>query len=181
MSRHIRYDCNAIWHPIFTETVGFRIQETDWIKPCIAPATPDGWNAGHYVLNHFIQSRALYSQQRYLILCDDDRYEPGFFDKIDCVDGNVIICSMKRGDHQPPNSPPYGTGTLVAAKENMHVGGVAGEQMILSGSVFATVKFGPGNDSDGHVIKDLAKREDVKYVPEAYVWFNYLQPGRWNK
>lgn len=178
---HLR-DLGLIWHPIMNETFCFRIEESEWLKPCVCPVPPKGWNPGHHVLNYYLEHEPICEEARYLILCDDDWYEDGFFDKIDAIEGDVLVCSMKRGNTQPPNCPQYGTSTLVASRENLRVGYVAGEQLILRGNILKNIRFGPENDSDGRIIVQVCEaqgQEKVKFVPEACVLFNYLQPGRW--
>lgn len=175
------YRLGVQWHPLFDDSLKFRIKDSDWMHPTFCPPTPAGWAPAHHLINFFIDRRPLEMDHRYTILCDDDWYEPGFFPKIDAVDGSVLFCSMHRGQHQPANGPQYGTSTLVAARDNLKLGSVAAEQIILSGEELSMVRFGPELDSDGRIIEKFAAREDISFAPDAFVWFNYLQPGRWDK
>jgi len=179
IGQHVK-DCGADWHPLFNDSLCFRLKESGWLKPVFCSPVPAGWNPGHHVINEFIINEPIVPEDRYLILCDDDWYEPGFFDKLDREEGSLLFCSMLRGHHQPPNMP-HGIATLVAARENLTPGNVGVEQMIISGERLKLIRFGPSNISDGEVIRGLAGEPNITFVKDAFVWFNYLQPGRWDK
>lgn len=171
----------VMWHPVFNDDLPFRLAENDWIEPWFAARAPEGWNRGNWAFNWFLDHGSILDRSRYLLMPDDNFYEPGFFDKLEEREGELLICSMKRGHQIPPGGTPYGTDTLVAVPGNMHVGGVGGEQLIVSGRLLKTVRFGPNHGSDGQVIAALCQAHKPEFLPEAYVWFNYLEPGRWNK
>lgn len=139
------------------------------------------WRAWRNHLNAFIKLNMIEDGDRYIILNDDDFVEPGFFKKLDAVPGEFLICSMKRGQHTPSNSHGHGTDTLMACPENVKVCHVGCEQMIVSGRLFKTIHFADDICADGMAIVELAKRHPPAFVPDAYVWFNYLEPGRWGK
>jgi len=55
------------------------------------------------------------------------------------------------------------------------------EQIILTGRVAQIVRFENNVYGDGMLAEELFKsKNNITYVPEAYVLFNYLEPGRWN-
>ena len=85
-----------VWHPIFDDDVKFNIAPTFWIQPMVCPGTVDGWYMGHFKENWFIEHAPIVDQDRYLVLNDDDAYGTDFFKKIDAVQGDCLICSMRR-------------------------------------------------------------------------------------
>lgn len=139
------------------------------------------WRAWRNHLNAFIKLGIIEDNDRYIILNDDDFVEPGFFKKLDAVKSEFIICSMKRGQHTPPNSHGHGTDTLIACRQNVKVCHVGCEQMIVSGRLFKTIHFADDICADGMAIVEMAKHHVPTFVPDAYIWFNYLEPGRWDK
>ena len=171
----------VIWHPIFNDDLPFGIHNVSWIDPMYAPAATPGFNPGNWYINWFIIHARLLDDDRYLVLADDDFYEPRFFDKLDEHEGEVLICSMLRGQHQPPGGVPYGTSPLVAAPKNLKIGGVGMEQLVISGRLLKNFRIGPETVSDGAAIINLSKEHKFEFVPEANVWFNYLEPGRWDR
>lgn len=174
--------CEGIfWHPILNDDLPFGIHNILWIEPWYCPKPEEGFNPVHSAINFFLSRATIHPEDRYLFLMDDDWWEPGFLEKLDKHEGELLICSMLRGQHQPPKGLPYGTDPLTAAPENLKVGHVGAEQLIVSGRLLKDCKFGPEPFADGLLIEKLAKEHKVEFVPEANVWFNYLEPGRWEK
>ena len=177
-------DKPVFWHPIFDEGLPFDVHfPHHWIQKGFCPRSAPFWSMWADSLNRFIHAGRLDADSRYLILNDDDFYEPDFFSKIDIVDGEVLICSMKRGQRIPPGVTPeraHGTDTLEAKPESMVVGRVGAEQMVAAGRVFERYGFNNSIAADGERIVRIIAENRVQYVPEAFVWFNYLEPGRWD-
>lgn len=170
------------WHLLVEESARDCLARDldEWIHFHFFPDAPAGFHPAHWMHNQFLDL-GLDESDRYAFLCDDECWEPGFLNKIDAVAGEVLICSMKRGDRQPPNGPQYGTSTLIGAQENLHLGGVGGEQIIFSGKIGQRARYGPGPGGDFDFIKAATQLSGPVFVPDAYVWFNYLEPGRWNQ
>jgi hypothetical protein len=119
---------------------------------------------------------------RYAILNDDDAYEPGFWDKVRSCKEEVLIPSMMRGVRTPAGVSPeraHGTNTLVADPANMKVGHIGVEQLIVSGRILKNCRLPLTIAGDGEMICYIAATNPVTYIPDCYVWFNYLEPGRW--
>lgn len=155
---------------------------TEWAKLMLCDHFPEGWFAGSYKKNWFLNHVEWDHEARYIMLNDDDLYEPGFFEKMDDQDGEFLICSMKRGDQCPSDSKnPQACHTLVADKANLFCGGVADEQVMLSGRLLRRYRFGREYAGDWSLIKDVLAQHAPAMVPGAFVWFNYLEPGRWNE
>lgn len=173
------------WHPVFDDSLQFRMDfghELGWIHPEYCPPTNiPGFIRAHFINNWWMDRQVPEENGRYLFINDDDFLEEGFLEKVDGVEGDIMIVSMKRGHHQPPTGPQYGTETLVAAPENMSPGHVGGEQLIASGKALPRVRFGPNQFGDGEMVVAAVKEFEAAYVPEANVLFNWLEPGRWDK
>lgn len=132
------------------------------------------------MMNHFIQNY-LEDEEQYCFLMDDDFFEDGFFTKIPNAD--VVIVSMLRGDHEIATADPTGchpTFPLIAMPRNMRPYRVGLEQLIVKGKILRKYKSAPRIPGDGVMIAEIVKNEDVTYVSDAYVLFNYLQDGRWD-
>ena len=171
-----------IWHPVFDEgKVPEAKAEQNWIKPLWCPAMPEGYGfIGSWKTNWFLDHMDFEDSHRYLLLNDDDWYEPDFFNLLDEHGEGFIICSMKRGEHQPEGSPHPG-GVLIACPENMRKGYVGGEQIILTGAIAKNFHLGQGYEGDYEMLSKLLKQFKPRYAPEAYVLFNALEPGRFDK
>ena len=176
----------VLWHLLLDEGLPFSLRLPAWCTVYSCPKSEPFWSYWADSLNRFI-SRGFVDQNpksRYLILNDDDFYEPDFFDKIDKRDGEVIICSMIRGHNIPAGVIPeraHPTHTLTAAPESVQVGHIGAEQMVCSGRIFSAYGFNNTIAADGERICKIASENPPEFAPEANVWFNYLEPGRWNK
>jgi hypothetical protein len=134
-------------------------------------------------MNWFLNHVEWNDHDRYIQLNDDDLYEPGFFERMDAVAGELLICTMKRGDASPPkaDTPAQPFHTLTACRENLNCGGVGGEQIMMSGRAYRNFRFGKGFSGDWDMIADVLANYQPNFVPEACVCFNALEPGRWKK
>lgn len=154
------------WHPILDGHALFTFL-ADWIYPSLYPGPmPEGWFPGHAIQNWWIENRWIYDTHRYAMLSDDDMYEEGFIDKIDAVDGDVLIATMLR-EHA-------GHGTLVACAENVKGGSIGGEQIIVTGAVLKQFRFGPSGMGDWDFIKAVTDKYPAVFVPDAKVYWNKL-------
>lgn len=177
---------NVDWHVIMDDDLPFRISFLKkWIHPLHFPKTEGAfWSTWQKSLNWFFSNIVPEEDSRYLILNDDDAYEPDFFTKLDKYSGDVIICSMKRGDRIPPVSDPvraHPTSTLIAVPENMVVCGVGAQQIVVGGKIIPQMKLEDHVYADGMLITNIVKNNPAQYAPEVFVWFNYFEPGRWDK
>lgn len=162
------------WHVIMNE--GMIVE----FNPQRCPPSPEKWNGGCWAINWYIRRATIDPLARYLVLADDDAYEPFFFDKIDKAEGEVIVASMKRGDHATPN-PGYGTETLVASKENVAHGKIGAEQIVVTGAILKQHRYGRTPDGDWDFISSVVSEHEPVFAPDAFVWFNFYEPGRWDK
>lgn len=173
------------WHLILDDNPSVSLQTSDdWIHQNRFPTVRPVWEMWRLMITCMAHSPEVSDTDRYMILHDDDFYEPGFFKKIDAVAGNIVICSMKRGNAIPPGLEPHlqhPPVDLIARPESMAVCAVGAQQIVMSGSIFRVVNLPSEVYADGLMIVDLVKRFGASYAPDAFVWFNYLQPGRWIK
>lgn len=140
--------------------------------PKRANLSPSNW-----LINEFISS-GLESETQYMILCDDDSVEDGFFDKI--PNDDVIIVSMKRGQHLPMKNCNYGVGDLIASPLNIGIGKVGGEQLIIKGKHLRNFRYGLNYVGDGVMVMRVVEEFTPTYIPDAYVLFNYFEDGRYD-
>jgi hypothetical protein len=140
-------------------------------------------------LNQFYHSGLVRDHVYYVLLCDDDFLGPDYFRMVaNAAPGpqhKLLVTAMERGDHVTPN-PGYGTYTLWPARENMKPGQVSGEQLVMRGDLLRTVTLNERllEGGEGVLSEQLAAQlhdGEILWVPQASVWFNYLEPGRWDK
>ena len=129
-SKHLRSfkEVPLIWHPILDDDLpftldgavvvnDFRIEE--WIiRPVRTLAKVEGWYPVYTKQNHFADHYPLNEEElrhRFVLLNDDDFVRRDFFEKLDAVDGNVLITSMERGTPVMPKYQPF----LKASPENV--------------------------------------------------------------
>lgn len=172
------------WVVLIDEDITF----PDWVKVIKYPKPTNGSNE---LLNNFFASE-LEPETQYMVLCDDDSVEDGFFDKLPNED--VVCVSMQRGDREfkhvvwddwATKMGHWETGLdlLVADPKNMKVACVGGEQLIVKGKILKDFRYGYTDSTadvpgDFAFIRDVIAKHPVTYVPEARVLFNYYEEGR---
>lgn len=167
---------NIIWHPIYQHSVFPERLLPKWVEPCYCTPTPNGWHPANWKANYFLDHWNIEENDRYANLSDDDFYEPGFYRKISKHKGDVVVVSMRRGDVAIGGYPKH---TLVAKAENLKGAGIGGQQLIVSGRVIRGFRYGREYAGDWEFISKIISKHRVEFAPEAFVYFNYLQPGRW--
>lgn len=180
---------NVHWHVIVDSDSGRRVvSKVQWITPYSYDNLPGTFfERCNRSINTWMDNHDWVDGDRYCILNDDDAYEPGFFDKIRKYEpAEIVIPSMMRGSHIPMWVSPeraHGTDTLVADPSNMRVGCIGVEQLIVSGRILKGCRLPLTVAGDGEMICYIAATNPGKvvYAPDANVWFNYLEPGRWTK
>ncbi len=147
-------------------------------------------SVSNQLLNSFFNEAD--DETQYMVLCDDDAVENGFFDKI--PDADVVCVSMQRNDYPSKHivwddwsskmgHVEYGVDILYAHPDNMQVARVGGEQLICKGKILKQFKYGMEGSSsnlpgDFTFIRDVIQKYTPIYVPDAYVLFNYFEDGR---
>jgi len=176
--KHLR-QFDIILHPIINDPIEF--PKEDWIKPFSFKVKKVMKWIYYYALNKFLDSKIIIDDDYYMFLSDDDFLAPDFFEKIKGINSDFIVVSMKRGHKESRHG---GTNTLNATWRVMGKRGIGGEQIILKGKFLKLERFRMGITGDGWFIRGLWKKyphENFTFVRDAYVWFNYLEPGRWNE
>ena len=152
----------------------------DWVTVKKFKKPPEGVCKSNWIFNQFIseclRSEKDYKETQYMILCDDDSIEEGFFDKI--PNDDAVIVSMKRGDNVVTNNYYGAPVDLIASPDNLKIAFVAGEQLILKGKVLQNFRYGLSPVGDGEMVLRVAQEYKITYVPEAFVLFNYFEDGR---
>jgi hypothetical protein len=172
------------WHIVIDQDWGFELRfEDPWVTVYYCP-TPPGpfWLRCHAALNWLLDNMVIDPYDRYSFLNDDDFYEPGFIQKLDPFNGPVVVTSMKRGNRTPEDVDPlraHSTSPLIANPESMKEGLVGLEQIFMTGEVIKKVRIPLHPCGDGEMIRWVTSNYPVEYAPDAFVWFNYLEPGRW--
>jgi hypothetical protein len=177
------------WHVITDADAKYHVKSFhQWVWPFIAHNSEGTFfERCNRSINLWMDEHAWVDEDFYCILNDDDAYEPGFFDKIrKYADADIIVPSMMRGARIPAGVAPeraHGTDTLVADPANMQVGRIGVEQMIVRGRILKNCRLPLTIAGDGEMLTYIAATNPGKvvYAPEANVWFNYLEPGRWNE
>lgn len=169
---------NVIFHPLIDKPIKF--PKKDWIQPFIFTPDPGIRWVVYNAWNKYLASGKLIDDDYYMFISDDDFLEPGFFNKIKDVDTDIILVSMKRGDNVTKSGS---TSTLVPGRGRMLRSWVATEQLIIKGKIIKNERFIDQHSADGCLISSLWGKFPRKYFtlkPDVYVWFNYLEAGRWN-
>lgn len=159
----------------------------DWVTVKRYPKPREGICKSNALFNEFI-SEGLEQETQYMILCDDDSVEEGFFEQIPNED--VVITSMKRSDRairhvvwddwsKQLGHWVDGVDILEAKPSNLRIGAVGGEQCIMKGKVLRNYRYGLTNVGDGEMILKVAQEYAITYLSDAYVLFNYFEDGRY--
>lgn len=172
----------------------------EWVRVMKMGKPPENVCKPNWLFNEFLNSNKLDPETQYMILCDDDSVEDGFFDKI--PDDDIVVTSMKRSDRAIRHVVwddwksqlghwEESADILVAAPENMRIAGVGGEQLIVKGKILRNFRYGLSNIGDGEMIMKVVEeyggtdrmadpaRSRITYLPDAYVLFNYFEDGRY--
>jgi hypothetical protein len=186
---------NIKWHVITDNDSEHNFTVTkDWISHYVCPNEgQEFWVRCNNSINWFIENSKINDDEYYGILNDDDGYEALFFEKLKYVinltntsksSNDLLICSMLRGHNTPVDAEPvrqHPTHPLIARPESMFVGGVGVEQFFVKGKILKNHRIPLTSCGDGELISELVKTYNATYLPDTYVWFNYFEPGRWNK
>jgi len=160
----------------------------DWVTVRKFDKPPKTLAPSNYLINEYIATTKLDPEMQYMVLCDDDAVEDGFFDKIPNED--VVLVSMQRNDipqrhvvwddwYKKLGHFEDGVDLLEAKPENLKMAKVGGEQLILKGKVLRRFRYGLGPNGDGEMVLKVAEEYPITYVPDAKIYFNYFEDGRW--
>lgn len=194
---------NVEWHVITDEISPhkFVFPNYEWVHHYTCPEHPsnspifyDGynfWNRCNWAMNWFLDTQEVVDDDLYSFLNDDDAVEPDYYKKVIAAmeqhawQHNVAITSMDRGHRIPSHvthparkHPPT---KLYGLPENIRPGGIGLEQFVAKGSSIKKLRFPYDNCGDGLFIIELVRTNPTIYVTDAFAWFNYFEPERWDK
>ena len=181
----------VILHPLVFLGETFPEYAGGWVQPFQAPFKQKGTPASSMgtstisLINSYLESGLIQSDDYYVIVSDDDMYAPGVFDAIHGMRDPVVIISMKRGYRTPPDLPPekqYPHSTLTAHPDNVEIGSVGSEQIFMKGSLIKGIRLDETSPvADGILAVQLKEKYPIRYEPFLFAWLNYFEPGRWDK
>ena len=147
-----------------------------WMTIHNCPAPPKEWDVCYWKLNWFIRRCAIENSARYVVMPDDDGWDPGYFDALRSQTAPVVITRMNAGDFRPPRSA-HPSGKFRADPTTMRPGSV-GFQFAVTGEVLKRYAFCNRPDADGQAAEYFTTFYDATYLAVAKR-FNWLEPGRW--
>lgn len=141
---------------------------------------------GCVLTNRYLSAWPFVDDDWYTMICDDDWIPEGFLTRLmssASPETDLIICSMKRGQNTPkPGGHP--TWDLVASPNSLNYGYIGFEQGTIRGRAIKDYRsknqIGVVEPNE-KVLISMAKQYNTVYVPDAFVLFNYLEPGRWQE
>ncbi|HXB98561.1 MAG TPA: hypothetical protein VNZ54_10955 [bacterium] len=165
----------VVWHPVATEDLA--LPQEPWVRPLLVGDTGYG-DVCYGKIQAFIDRAEIVDSDTYCVLCDDDWYEAGFFDKIRRFSFDLVVASMARGQRIPSAASPHDITTLWAGDmKPCHVGV---EQLFFKGRIFRRLRYPDTGTADGLIAQHVAAVIPFLCVRSAFVLFNYLEPGRWD-
>jgi len=172
------------WYPIMTPSELYPFNK-DWIHPVYMDSELPPNAKCCYKFNVFLEQNEIIDNDYYVFMCDDNMYEPGFFDVIRQQTAKIVIFSLYRGDTIPNDgAKERHLTTILRPKRLLDVrpGNIDYAQYIIKGELFKTHPFNAYQGcTDGIYIQKLCFEHpnDIIFLPDLYAWFNYFQPGRY--
>jgi len=168
------------WHLLCVEGENKLPDLGSWIHQWFFAPPPEGFFIGHHLVNQFLDRVGVVDDDYYIVLTDDDFTEEGFFKKLEAYNDDIIVVSMKRSNKPTGADAGCPFGNLMACPENMKTCHVGYEQAIIKGKVAKQYRCEGVYHADGLLLEKLwaERMESFRFVPDAFVYFNYLFPGR---
>jgi hypothetical protein len=173
------------WYPVVApkEDIPF---DKEWIHPIHVNELLHN-EFPYRKINDFLDTQEVIDDDYYGFMSDDNMYEPGFFDIIKTQTAKIIICSLYRGDTIPNDDaiskyPP--TILKPVTLKNIRIGHIDLAQYIIKGEIFKKNRFNistPVADGLYAVNLRINYQNDIVFLPDSYVFFNYFQIGRYTK
>lgn len=154
------------WH-LLLDNDAPTISLEGWLTSFHGHPPPPRFFIGHWMLNLFLDFYPIIDDHYYVLMTDDDYFEPGFFRKLDKYSDDIIICSMKRAGDK-----------LMADPGNIRIAHVGLEQLIIKGKILKQYRCNGFYEADGDLIVRLYRDhpEKFRFAPEAVCFFNFLPP-----
>jgi hypothetical protein len=177
----------VIWHPLTITSDNVSFATSKGVQPFHNDFSlkPEASIFCYWKLNLFAHSgKGIEDDDYYWILGDDDYFSEHIPFSLSVCNSDVVFISMFRGLHLVPllefNS--HDITTLYAAPENIKVGKIGLEQYIVKGKVLKNLNFQENlPTADGIIAEHLKVTHRCEYQRDWFVFFNWFQPGRWEK
>lgn len=170
----------VVWHLLMIKGEPTFPSLGSWVHVHYFDPPPEGFFIGHHVVNKFLDTAPIEDNQRFQVITDDDMVEEGFFKKLDAYDEDILVVSMQRS-----SVPTVGDGggpfdSLIAHPRNMKTGSCGLEQLIFKGKILKNCRLKNHYEADGDLIERLhsEQADKIRFVPDAWVYFDFLYPGR---
>jgi hypothetical protein len=178
---------DLVWHPVCdpVDMQSFDGNTREWIKPLLCPPLSKD-DQCYRKINDFIEADDIIDDDYYGFIHDDDMYSPGYIAWVKQQTDKIIICSASRGQRvSDKEGYPHPTFPLVIKNLNdIHVYNIDLCQIIVKGSILRLTRFRNMADyDDGLYAENLKMKwpDDIKIHPEFGIYFNYFQPGRYDR
>jgi hypothetical protein len=182
---HYLKPMDIIWHPV-CDPVDIEVFENNtisWIKPLLCTSFLPT-DMCYRKINDFIESENIIDDDYYGFMGDDDMYEPGFIDVIREQTAKILIYSLYRGNVIPEcdteRHPPMSI--VINSLDEIQVCNIGLGMYIMKGEILRQTKFQNNHIwDDGRYAEELKARwpDDIKLLPDLYIFGNYFQPGRY--
>jgi hypothetical protein len=173
------------WHPV-CDPIDIRAFENNnykWIHPLLCkPFCPS--DMCYRKINDFIDAGNIIDGDYYSFMCDDDMYEPRFFNVIREQTKKIIFHSCCRGDTIPnipgaENHPVYPL--IINTPDDIRVCNIGLGMYIIKGDILKQIRFSNIDKwGDGMMAVELKTRwpNDFIIISDLFVFGNYFEPGR---
>ena len=170
----------VVLNPIAHDSVLMNWGDVPWVRPLLSEPE-HGVDMCYKKINDFIKMADIVDDSYYMFMCDDDYVEKDVVPTIKQLDDDVIFLSMKRGDRIPKGGGNHPCTTLFARPENVEIGHIGLEQIVVKGRVLKNMVFNEhSRTADGEMAMWLAKHYKVRFLENRFVLFNFFENGRWN-
>jgi hypothetical protein len=176
-----------IIHPIMFEDEAIDWPDEPWIRPSVIPMKSTEVNIpypGTFKRNWFLRNIEIYDDDFYVCADDDDMYETAVFEEAQWSPEDILIISMKRGNHIPRDAEEvrrYPTSTLFAKPDKVQIREISGQQCFICGRLMRGITLNEMSGVwDGEMIVELnEQRERMGFRSDLYALFNYYEKERW--
>jgi hypothetical protein len=167
------------WVPIILPEHARHFPKEEWIRPFVVSRDSIKYRDKCYGKINAVIDRGLDPERYYSVLCDDDLLPHDFFRKLGTPVKPITIVSMLRGQH----AKFHPCHMFLAHPTHMRIDYVGLEQFIIRGDYFSRYRFEDASNADGRFVQKVVNenQSQVAYRPDVNVYFNALEPGRWDK
>ena len=172
---------DVLWYPVYHDPEHLKAigHVRGWVRPINAGALPTDWDLCYWKCNLALDAIGQKDGDYYAFLCDDDTYEPGFFDRMRAVctqdvDIPVPPCTMIVSERRYGGNEKDFGGVLTACPENMRVCHIGLEQFFVPGEIMRGLRFNNHCCADGGMAENQLAKRPCAYMPDLHVNWNLL-------